>query len=61
MKSKILEYMWLVISIVSLITSLDAYSKQGYSKDFTLFLGVAALAFFMYFFRKKQRMNNSQH
>ena len=60
MAKKILEYMWFVISLVALITSIDAYMKQGLAKDSILFFGVAVLAYFMYYLRKKQRTRNSK-
>jgi hypothetical protein len=60
---RIMEYIWLLFSVASLISLIDAYEKAGVSRDFWFFIVFFIISFFMYLFRKKQRIqsrNNSK-
>jgi len=54
---KIVEIVWLAVAAVSLVEAVYNYKKSGFENDGTLmFLMVFALAVFMYFFRRFQRL-----
>ena len=51
--AKILEFTWLLVSIVGIIISIDDAMHRGIPSSLKYF-GLTAIAIFMYFWRRKQ-------
>lgn len=56
-RSQILEIMWLIIAIVTLIVAIFESLRKPFMETYPLFI-VSFISFFMFMLRKKLRKNN---
>lgn len=59
-KNRILETVWLIVAILSVIAGIHKTYVDGGFRESYLFFSISVIAFLMFFFRKNLRKNERE-